>query len=60
MNAEFGNSYVIHICYHVDKMLYLHVISLTDCSERRKYKVYIMNKGYNGEIDGEEYIKIPI
>lgn len=53
-------SYFVNISYHIDQSLYLNLISLNDLLEKRKYRVSVLGGSFEGEIGGNEYVKIPL
>lgn len=52
--------YYLSVCYHFDRMLYLHVMSLNDRLERRKYRVKMNEESFEGVVGGVEYVRVAV
>lgn len=51
-------NYFANVAYHVDKTLYVNVMSLKNRFEIRKYRVSAMGRYHIGEVGGAYYVKI--
>lgn len=57
---ELKQFYYVSVCYQIDRMLYLHVMSLKDRSERRKYRVRMNEVSFEGVVDGVDYVRVAV
>lgn len=53
-------TYFLNLCYHIDRILYMYMISLKNPSEVREYSVLTMGQKYMAKVGAEDddFIKI--